>query len=70
MRQKFYSFMARELAFAGYVSNGSANHIRRLSDNQSRERDEWKDRRGEPWSGRNKQQVEIIKIEWQIEQAK
>lgn len=70
VRHKFYSFMARELAFAGYVSNGSANHIRRLAVNQNRSKDKWLDKRGEPWSGRNKEQVEIQKIEWKIEQAK
>lgn len=69
-RHKFYSFLARELAFAGYVSNGSANHIRRLSDNSGKPRNQWKDKRGEPWSGRDKEQVEILKIEWKIEQAK
>lgn len=69
VRQKFYSFMARELAFAGYVSNGSANHIRRLGANRGKPRDKWKDRRGEPWTGRNKTQVEILTIEWKIEQA-
>jgi hypothetical protein len=69
VRQKFYSFMARELAFAGYVSNGSANHIRKLAGNKGKDRRHWKDRRGELWAGRQKQVVEILTIEWRIEQA-
>lgn len=70
VRHKFYSFLARELAFAGYVTNGSANHIRRLKGNSKRTRGNWKDSRGELWSGRYKEQVELLKIEWKIEQAK
>lgn len=82
VRHKFYAELARELAFAGYVSNGSANHIRSLRnipdpdspgdtvDNADLEREEWLDKRGEAWTGRNKEQVEIQTIEWKIEQAK
>lgn len=70
VRQKFYGFMARELAFAGYVSNGSANHIRSLEANDGEKPEDWVDSRGEPWSGRDKTQVEIIRIDWTIEQAK
>lgn len=70
VRQKFYSFMARELAYTGYVSNGSANHIRSLAANKGKSRDKWVDKRGDLWAGRNKQQVEILTIEWKIEQAK
>jgi hypothetical protein len=70
VRHKFYAFMARELAYAGYVSAGSANHIRSLAVNQGKRRSQWKDSRGEPWAGRGKQQVEIQRIDWELEQAK
>lgn len=69
VRQKFYAFMARELAFDGYVTSGSANHIRRLKENEGLDRDDWtKD--GQVWEGHDYETVRILTIEYRIEQIK
>ncbi len=70
VRQKFYAFMARELAYLGYVTSGSANHIRRLKANQGKPRNKWVDGRGDAWQGRKSDTVKIINIEWRMEQIK
>ena len=69
VRQKFYAFMARELAFDGFVSTGSANHIRRLKENKGKKRKDWtKD--GQVWEGHDYETVRILTIEYRIEQIK
>lgn len=68
VRQKFYAFMARELVYLGFVSSGSANHIRSLGGNAGKPRSKWRDRRGESWVGRNLTVTKILAIEWKIEQ--
>lgn len=70
VRNKFYAFMARELAYHGYVSTGSSNHIRRLPENEGQERDEWVDKLGKPWVGSDLNTVRIISIDWIVQQAK
>lgn len=70
VRQKFYAFMARELAFDGYVSSGSANHVRRLSDNAGLPPEDWTQDDGQQWRGNESEIVHIKSIEWKIEQAK
>lgn len=69
VRQKFYAFMARELSFRGYVTTGSANHIRRLPDNRGVDRGEWTDKRGNEWVGRDLEVVNLLQLEWKITQA-
>lgn len=70
VKQKFYAFMARELAFAGFVSNGSANHIRRLADNKGVDKEDWTNKNGQPWQGAELEIVKIKAIDWRIEQIK
>lgn len=70
VRQKFYAFMARELAYYGYVSTGSSNHIRRLPENEGQEREDWVDKLGKPWVGSDLNTVRIISIDWIVQQAK
>lgn len=70
IRQKFYAFLARQLAFHGLVSAGSANHIRSLAANQGMEKEEWVDKRGQPWAGADLEIVHILSLNWEIEQAK
>jgi hypothetical protein len=65
--RKFYAFLARQLAFDGYVTSGSANHVRYLPENQGLERDEWT-KNGEVWEGHDYDTVKIQQIEWKIEQ--
>jgi hypothetical protein len=69
IRQKFYAFMARELAFAGYVTSGSYNHIRGLNKNAFASREDWLDDRDQNWTGADKEIVRIEAIEWTIEQV-
>lgn len=70
VRHKFYAFMARELAHLGYVTVGSSNHIRRLPDNDGAEPGEYVDKTGKEWHGNDLDVVRILKIDWQIQQAK
>lgn len=68
VRHKFYAFLARELAFDGFVTAGSANHVRRLKANKGKSRDQWTDNNGERWRGNEDEVVRIERIEWKIEQ--
>lgn len=69
VRKKFYAFMAKELAFDGLVSSGSANHIRRLSENYGVKKGGWTTKDGEDWAGNDMEIVRIESIEWKIEQS-
>jgi len=70
VRQKFYKFMAMQLSFHGFVTRGSANHIRRLTANQGLPKEEWINKQGDAWFGReDTETVRIQTIEWKIEQA-
>lgn len=66
--QKFYTFLAKELAYAGFVSSGSANHIRHLEENEDAEPGEYT-KNGEDWEGNDLEMVHIKSIEWSIKQA-
>lgn len=69
LRLKFYAFMARELAFDGYVTSGSSNHIRSLKENKGKKRKDWtKD--GRVWEGWDYTTVKIDTIDWRMEQLK
>lgn len=68
VRQKFYAFMARELAYLGYVTSGSDNHIRNLRENKGKARDKWT-KGGMEWEGRYKEVVRLEALEWKIEKA-
>ncbi len=70
VRHKFYAFMAREMAFDGYVTAGSANHVRRLKENKGKDVGEFTTRDGNMWRGNESEIIHIKQIEWQIEQAK
>lgn len=70
VRKKFYAFMAKELAYDGYVSSGSANHIRRLKENYGVGKTRWENADGTPWRGQQSEVVRILVIEWKIEQIK
>ena len=69
VKHKFYAFMAQQLAFLGYVTSGSANHIRRLADNRGAKQDKLVDSRGELWVGNDLEVVKLLTLEWKIEQA-
>lgn len=70
VRHKFYAYMARELAHLGYVTTGSSNHIRRLEENKGAEPGEYVDKMGKNWTGNDLDVVRILRIDWQIQQAK
>lgn len=66
LRQKFYAELAQQLAFDGYVTAGSANHVRKLPENQDKDESEWT-KNGMAWQGReDMQQVLIKSIQWRI----
>ncbi len=68
VKLKFYAFLARELAFDGYVTAGSANHVRRLKQNKGLPKSQWTQRDGEKWRSNENEIVRIERIEWKIEQ--
>lgn len=69
LRKKFYAAMANELRYEGYVSSGSANHIRHLNENYGVRKTNWT-QGDEPWRGQDLEVVKILTIEWKIEQSK
>lgn len=70
VKKKFYAFMAKDLAYDGYVSSGSANHIRRQNQNYGVTKKNWETKDGEAWRGQESEIVHIDSIEWKIEQIK
>lgn len=70
VRRQVYAFLAKELAYLGYVLAGSANHIRRLEDNEGLDESEWVDSRGESWGGIGLERVSIENFSWEIYQQK
>lgn len=74
VRQKFYAFMARQLQYDGFVSSGSANHIRHLPQNAGLPREEWTQDENVKgvykWRGNELDILRITHIEWKIEQTK
>lgn len=69
VRLQFYAYLAKQLAFDGYVTSGSANHVRRLKENKRKKRDKWT-KKGQLWEGHDYEDVTIEAIEWQIQQLK
>ena len=67
VRQVFYKHLAQQLSFDGYVTSGSANHIRRLPENKGIEKDKWT-KGSFRWESNEHKQVKIRKIEWRIVQ--
>lgn len=65
-RKEFWALLAKQLAFDGYVTNGSANHVRLLPENRGKDQDEWtKD--GIAWESRHDtQQVSLKQIDWEM----
>lgn len=70
VRRQLYGHLSRQLSYYGYVSSGSANHIRSLPINRGKKRENWKTKTGERWQGAGKDTVRIISLDWQIQQAK
>lgn len=70
VKKKFYAFMAKEMAYDGYVSSGSANHISRQNQNYGVSKGNWETKDGEAWRGQDSEIVHIESIEWKIEQIK
>lgn len=73
VRQKFYAALAHELAFAGLVLAGSANHIRKLAINEDVDPDDpesvYLTSNGAEWTGNGLDICTIENMDWKIEQA-
>lgn len=69
VRQKVYAFMAKELAYHGLVTAGSANHIRKLAGNKGMPKEYLSDKSGGRWHGADMDICKIVALEWRIEQA-
>jgi hypothetical protein len=73
IRAKFYQEQARQLAFRGKISRGSANHIRRVMGQKELTPELWDEYqghegRGQVWQG-GMEIATIESIEWRIDQA-
>jgi hypothetical protein len=74
VRQKFYADFAKQLSFDGYVTSGSANHIRKaLNLKRNPSLKSWKKYHKQAghkaeWLGDSFSIVQIETIEWQLEQ--
>lgn len=66
VRQRFYKFLAHELARQGFVTVGSMNHTRMLAVNRGADRDEWTTGEGQEWSGSELEDVQIERLQWEI----
>lgn len=66
VKQKFYAFLSKQLAYHGFVTAGSANHVRKLKENEDKEPEEWT-LHGEAWKGSNLEVIDIEAMEWNIE---
>lgn len=65
IKQQFFAVLAQQLAYDGYVTSGSANHVRGLKENRGKSKGKWT-KGGIPWHGRH--DVDIVKIkviDWQ-----
>lgn len=70
VRKKFYAFMAQYLAFHGYVTTGSANHIRNLKANKGKSPAQWVRGDGAKWGKHKLDVVRIKALEYRIERVK
>ena len=66
LRKEFWLILSRQLAFDGYVTNGSANHVRMMAENKGKDQAEWT-KGGIPWESRHDtQRVSLKQIDWQM----
>jgi len=68
IRGGFYASMAQQLAFLGYVTSGSANHIRRVTG-KSFSKSNWERYHDKTWTGKTPSVVTIIRIDWKLEES-
>lgn len=70
VESKVYAFLADSLTAEGFVSSGSANHIKRLKANKGKRVSEWVNRKGQAWYHRveysEEKVVKIVRLDWQI----
>ncbi len=75
VQQKFYAFLARALQYIGFISAGSAAHIKRVTGEEVDE-EVWAQYHSDAghnvpsWSAPRFEVVKIEQIEWRIKQAK
>lgn len=74
VRNAFYASFAQQLAFAGYVVSGSANHIRRATGENVVTREVWEQYHQEKgrdmtWQGAEFNVVDLVSLEWKIERT-
>lgn len=76
VRKKFYAEMANQLRFDGFITSGSANHIKRITGERVINPSIWDDynsgqgRTGMNWGKGSLGVVKIITMEYQIKQSK
>lgn len=80
VRHAFYASFAQQLAFLGYVTSGSSNHIRRVTGAKTVTEKVWTkyhkseghtDSKGEnmEWQGNSFNIVDLLSLEWKIERT-
>lgn len=70
VKKKLYAHLSSDLAAAGYVTSGSANHIRSLPWNEGKDKEEWEARPGIQWDRADKDIVNVEVFEWILEKNK
>jgi hypothetical protein len=72
IRGGFYASLAQQLAFLGYVTSGSSNHIRRVTG-KTFSRKQWaRYHSDKPWIARAPKQIEVVtvtRIDWKLEES-
>jgi hypothetical protein len=62
--------ISNTLAAFGFVTSGSANHIRALGINKGKPKEKWLTRDGEVWERRHKEIITIEVFEWKVDEVK
>ena len=62
--------ISNTLAAFGFVTSGSANHIRSLGINKGKPQEKWLTKDGQAWERRHKEIVTIEVFEWKIDEVK
>jgi len=68
IRGGFYASLAQQLAFLGYVTSGSANHIRRVTGKKFSKAN-WQRYHDKTWTGKTPSVVTITRIDWKLEES-
>jgi hypothetical protein len=70
LERVFWANISNSLAYYGFVSSGSAAHIKSLKQNKGKPMEKWQVEGGGLWDRRHKDIITIEAFEWKIEAVK